>query len=145
MRLEFSIDIQRPLPDVFAVVSNLANDPLWQAAVVQTKQLTTGPVQAGTRFRHLLKVLGRQAALDIEFVSYRSLERYLLQCAWGPLVFGTEVYFESIPRATRVTTRVEGHPKGVARMVAVTLSNHRRVEIEADLRNLKHMMEAGAL
>ncbi len=34
---------------------------------------------------------------------------------------------------------------GLLKLAAVTLSNYRRHEIEADMRNLKHLMESRAL
>ena len=42
-------------------------------------------------------------------------------------------------------TLIAGQPKGLVKLAAITLSSHRRREVEADLRNLKRMMEAGLL
>ncbi len=145
MRLEFTIDIHRPPRDVFAVVGNLENDPKWQAAVVATTKRTAGPIGEGTCFRHVMKVMGRRSELDIEIVHYEPLQRYALHCIYGPLMFGTEVRFERIAQGTRLVTLVEGQPSGLIKVMAVTLSKFRRSEIEADLRNLKQLMESGTL
>src|SRR5438445_11333602 len=58
MRLEFAIDIHRPLRDVFAVVGNLENDPKWQAAVISASKITPGPIAEGARFRHVVNIMG---------------------------------------------------------------------------------------
>jgi uncharacterized membrane protein len=145
MRLEFTIDIHRPPRDVFALVGNLENDPKWQSAVVSATKTTAGPIGEGTRFRHVVRLMGRPANLDIEVVHHEPGAGYALHCLSGPLAFGTEVRFQRIVQGTRVVTLVEGQAKGLLRLAAVALSHHRQSEIEADLRNLKQLMEAGVL
>jgi uncharacterized membrane protein len=145
MRLEFTIEIDRPVAEVFAVVANLENDPKWQAAVTQATKVSAGPIGEGTRFRHLVRLMGRPTPIDLEYRHYEPQRRYLPACTTGPLVFSTEVRFKRIARGTRLVTLVAGNPRGLVKLVAVTLSNHRRHEIEADIRNLKRLMEAGLL
>jgi uncharacterized membrane protein len=145
MRLEFTVDIHRPVQEVFRVVGDLSNDPKWQSAVVEATKVTDGPVAEGARFRHVFRIMGRRTPLDVEFLHYAPMRRYVLSCSAGPLVFSTEVRFEPIARGTRVVTLIAGNPRGLLKVAAVTLSSHRRHEIEADLLNLKRMMEAGLL
>jgi uncharacterized membrane protein len=145
MRLEFSIDIERPPREVFAVVANLENDPRWQGAILEARKLSRGPIAAGTRFLHVARIMGTKTRFDIEFLEHAPFSRYVLNCVAGPFVFTTEVRFEAVAGGTRIVTLVQGSPSGVLRLAAVTLSNHRRGEIEADLRNLKRLMEAAAL
>jgi hypothetical protein len=47
---EESIVIERPVPEVFAFVSNTTNDPLWHTTVVEGHQTSEGPVGLGTTF-----------------------------------------------------------------------------------------------
>ena len=145
MRLEFTIEIHRPPRDVFALVGNLENDPKWQSAVVAAKKLTVGPIGEGTRFRHVMNLMGRQTDLDLEIVDHEPERRYTLQGAYGPLLFATEVRFEPIAQGTRLVTLVEAHAKGLLRFAAMALSKHRKSEIEADLVRLKQLMESGAV
>jgi uncharacterized membrane protein len=145
MRLEFTIDIHRPVSEVFELVGNLENDPKWQKAVTQVTRLSAGPVGAGSRYRHIVRLMGRPTPLDVEFIHHTPNRQYLLSCATGPFTFSTDVRFDRTARGTRLVTLVAGNPTGLAKLAAITLSNHRRHEIEADLHNLKHMMEAGLL
>lgn len=145
MRLEFTIDIERPVRDVFGIVGNLENDPKWQKAVAQATKVSAGPIAEGTRFRHLVQLMGRTSVVDMEFRQYTREQRYVLGCVTGPFEFSTEVNFEPIARGTRMVTLVAGQPKGLAKLAAITLSNHRRHEIESDLHNLKRMLEAELL
>jgi uncharacterized membrane protein len=145
VRLEFSIEIARSRDDVFAVVSNLENDPKWQAAVLQSERVTPGKTRPGTRFTQWVNLMGKRTRLDVEFQVFEPPERYLLQCVCGPLEFDTEVRFASMRRGTELEVLVSGKPTGVFRIAAVVLSKHRSAEIEADLGNLKGLLEAGSL
>jgi uncharacterized membrane protein len=131
------------LRDVFALVGNLENDPKWQSAVVAAKKLTAGPVGEGTRFRHVMNLMGRQTDVDLEIVDHEPERRYVLNGICGPLTFSTEVRFERIAQGTRLVTFIEVQNRGLLRFAMMALSNHRRSEIEADLRRLKQMMESG--
>jgi uncharacterized membrane protein len=145
VRLEFSIEIARPRDDVFAVVSNLENDPRWQSAVLQSERVTPGRTRAGTRFTQWVSLIGKRTRLDIEFLAFEPTERYVLACVCGPLEFDTEVRFAPTRRGTELEVLVSGRPSGVLRLAAVVLSRHRSAEIEADLGNLKGLLEAGRL
>jgi hypothetical protein len=145
MRLQFTIDIHRTLTDVFGVVGNLENDPRWQRAVTEAKKVSAGPIAEGTRFRHVVRLMGRPTVVDMAFLHFDRERRYVLDCVTGPLEFTTDVRFEPIARGTRMVTSVAGQPRGLVRLAAITLSNHRRHEIESDLHNLKRMMEARLL
>lgn len=51
MRLEEdSVDIARDVHDVFAFVSNVANDVLWHTTVVAGRLVSEGPIGLGSRF-----------------------------------------------------------------------------------------------
>jgi hypothetical protein len=60
MRYEVSTVISRPLPDVFRFVTNIENQPQWQAASVENHQLTPGPMAVGAQIQYIGKWLGRR-------------------------------------------------------------------------------------
>jgi uncharacterized membrane protein len=149
VRLEFSIEIERPADDIYELISNPENDVKWQDAVLEVRKLTPGPVRAGSRYQHMLRILGKRMAVDVEISERQPHSSYVLQCVSGPLTFETRVKLTEVRRragyATLLDTTVEGHPSGVVRVAAVALSRHRSREIDRDLRTLKRMMESGEL
>jgi uncharacterized membrane protein len=149
LRLEFSVEIERPADDIYELISNPENDVKWQDAVLEVRKLTPGPLRAGSRYQHTLRVLGKRMDVDVEISERRPHSSYVLQCVSGPLTFETRVKLTEVRRragyATLLDTTVEGHPTGVVRVAAVALSRHRSREIDRDLRALKRMMEAGEL
>ena len=145
MRLEFMIDIHRPVPEVFGVVGNLENDPKWQKAVTQATKVSAGPIAEGRAFAMSSGSWAGQRWPIWSFATTPRRGGSVLGCVSGPFEFTTEVSFEPIARGTRMVTLVAGQPKGLVKLAAITLSSHRRHEIEADLHNLKRMLEAGSL
>jgi hypothetical protein len=145
VRLEFSIEIERSAEDIYELVGNPENDVKWQGAVLEVKKLTSGPIRAGSRYRHTFRILGKRMDADVEISARQPHSSYVLQCVSGPLAFETRVQLRRAGRGTHVDTVIEGRPSGVVRIATVALSRHRRGEIERDLRTLKRMMESGEL
>ena len=145
VRLEFSIEIERPAEEVYTLVSDPENDVKWQSAVLAVRKVTPGPVRAGSQYRHTLSVLGKRMEVAVEISERNPHASYVLNCVSGPLAFETRVELRRAGRGTIVNTVVEGRPTGVVRIAAVALSHHRRGEIDRDMRTLKRMMEAGEL
>ena len=50
IRIEASAVVNRPIEEVFAFVSDMANATQWSAEVVEAKKTSEGPVGAGTTF-----------------------------------------------------------------------------------------------
>jgi hypothetical protein len=111
MRLDFTIDIARPVRDAFAIVGDAANDPQWPSAVQQGIKVSTGPIGNGTRFRQQLRLVVRSTVLDIEFRDYVEHRRYVLGCTTGLLEFTTAVSFEQIAFGTGLASPIAGRPR----------------------------------
>ena len=145
MRLAFSIEIERSVEDIYELVGNPENDVKWQDAVVEVHKLTPGPIQAGSRYRHTLRIFGKRMGIDVEVIERQLHSGYVLQCRSAPFDFETRVQLRHRGRATLLDTIIEGRPTGAARVAAVVLSRHRSGEIERDLHKLKRLMESGKL
>lgn len=145
VRLEFSIEIDRPSEDIFEVVANPENDIKWQSAVLAVRKLTPGAIRTGSRYQHTMNVLGRSMDAAVEISERQPDTRYVLQCVSGPFSFETRVKLVPAKRSTLMETVIEGRPTGLARVAAVVLSRHRSAEIDRDMHTLKRKMEAGEL
>ena len=145
MRLEFAIDIGRSAADVFDLVSDLQNDIRWQKSLIEVRKMTAGPVGIGTRFHQRIFALGTVLPIEVVVRQFRLHRDYVLDVSWRDLVFTTTVCVQTIAQGSRLTVLVEGKFTGLAKLAAVTLSHHRSNQIEADLANLKLLMDAGKL
>ncbi len=141
LKATFVIDIDRPAADVYRLLSNHENDVKWQAAVAEVTKLSVGPVRKGSRFRHSLQFLGARMEADVEIAETRASDFHAFSVVGGPFAFQTRIALQTSASGTVVQTDIEGHVSGAARLALITLSHHRRREIERDLKRLKRMME----
>jgi hypothetical protein len=98
-----SMDIARPLEEVFAFVANSANDALWGSNLVEVTKVSPGPLGVGSRFRYKVRFAGREFELVREITEYEPNRRHAVKTISGPLRFGGVRTFEAIPGGTRVT------------------------------------------
>jgi uncharacterized membrane protein len=56
--MQESIEIKRPIEDVFAFASNMENSPLY-GRTIKTTKVSSGPISAGTDFREVLTLKGQ--------------------------------------------------------------------------------------
>ena len=145
LKATFLIDIERPAADVYQLLSNHEHDVKWQSAVAEVTKLSAGPVRKGSRFRATLQFLGARMQADVEIAETRPSEFHSFSVVGGPFAFETRIALSASDTGTVVQTDVEGRVSGAARLALITLSHHRRREIERDLKRLKRMMEAGDL
>ena len=56
---DMTVDVDRPADEVFAVVSDLSNDPRWRREWERAERLTQGPIGIGSCHALYASVLGR--------------------------------------------------------------------------------------
>ena len=142
LRKSFTVDIARSPIDVYRVISNHEYDVKWQSVVAEVHKLSAGPVRAGSRFRHILALMGTRMEAELEVAETRAAELHVFSASAGPFAFDASVVLTPIAAGTRVQTDIDGRAKGVARLAAVSLSHLRRREIACDHERLKRLMES---
>jgi uncharacterized membrane protein len=72
MRVEESIEINRPLEEVFDYVSDVDNYPEWMAHALEVFKDTEGPPQQNDRFIVAIRSVGRRFETPYERTSYEA-------------------------------------------------------------------------
>jgi uncharacterized membrane protein len=75
MRVEESIEIDRPLKEVFDYVSDVGNYPEWMAHVLEVLKDTDSPPQQNDRFTVAIKSVGRRFETPYQRTSYEANRR----------------------------------------------------------------------
>lgn len=134
-----SIDIDRPVEEVFAYVTDTARLHEWQAGVVEVRR--DGPLQAGSR---LIEVRqgpgGRRVEQIVEVAAYDPPHVFDLRIVDGPVEVHGDHRFESRDGGTRVEVTAHGRLPGAKRLLRPLLP---RV-LARHYRRLKQNLEAGA-
>ncbi len=144
LKIESSIVINRPVDEVFAVLSNIENNPKWSSGFLEAKKTSQGPIGVGTTWRAVQKALGQRIETEAEVTEYEP-NRKCTQRGKSPFPVKVQMTFESVEGGTRVNLRLEGEPGGFFKLAQPLVANMAKRNIEGDLANLKDLMEAHAL
>src|SRR5262249_13346406 len=111
----------------------------------EVKMITQGPIGAGTRYRTVREALGRRLESETEITEFEPNQRYATKSISGPFPMESTVNFEHVEGGTRVTGTLSGEPGGFFKLAEPILVSTARRQFEADLANLKELMETHAV
>jgi uncharacterized membrane protein len=143
MRVEESIEINRPLKEVFDYISEVGNYPQWMAHALEVRKDTEGPPQHSDRFTLAIKSVGRRFETPYERTSYEANRRYTDRAVGGPIPNQRwECTFEEVPGGTRLTRAVDAEPAGLLKLLEPLQKRAAERQLRADLQTLKEVLEA---
>jgi uncharacterized membrane protein len=143
--LDISIVINRPVEEVFAFLSNPENTPKWSSGSGEVKITSAGPMGVGTTYRTVRTVLGRRIEAENEVTAYEPNRSYATKSKSGPIPMESQVTFEHVEGGARISAILVGDPGGLFKLAEPLLVSMIKRQFEADLANLKDLMEAHAL
>jgi uncharacterized protein YndB with AHSA1/START domain len=114
IRIDFSVDIDRPPAEVFAYLTDLDNLPQWQASAIEAHW--EGEKAAGARVKEVRKFLGRHMESELEVAEYEPDRRLVLKTLTGPVPLTAEHTFGPLNGGTRLVFHGEGEPGGFFRL-----------------------------
>jgi uncharacterized membrane protein len=146
IRVEESVEINRPVEEVFSYTSNPENFPQWAATVVEVRQEDApggGPLRQGEKFTLVQHALGRRFEAPFEVTDYEPNRRYAHRGTEDHPVPVTMIFtYEPLsPDGTRFTPRIEAEPGGFFGLVGPVLERAIRRQMRTNLETLKELME----
>ena len=144
-KFETSIVINRPLEEVFALLSNAENDLKWQSGTIEAKKTSDGPIGVGTTWRTVSRFLGRRIESESEITEYELNRKFAFKTKSGPIPFEGWMTCERVEGGTRINTKFEAEIGGFFKLAEPLVASMGKRQIEADFANLKDLMEAHAI
>ena len=144
-KIEISLVINRPVEEVFAFVSNAENLPRWRATTLEVTKTSPGPVGVGSAFKGRFSFLGRQFDGNFEITAHEPNRIYAGKILAGPFPLETRYTLEPIDSGTKLIFVAVGEPGGFFKLAEPLVVNLAKRQYEADLHNLKELMEAHAV
>ena len=143
MRVEESVDINRPLQAVFSYVSDVGNYPDWMAHVLEVRKDTPGSPQQSDRFVVAIKSVGRRFETPYERTSYEADRRYTDRAVGGPIPNQRwHSDFQEVPGGTRFTRAVDVESGGLLKLLEPLQKRAAERQLRKDLQTLKRVVEA---
>ena len=135
-----SVDIARPVGDVFHTLTQPDRQHVWQHGLVDLEHDGDGGV--GTKTLSTRKFLGRQVVIKGEVVEH--VPNQVIRVDGGSEHFGfsERASVEPAPAGSRVTLELAIDTRGAIRLARGTFERMLHRDIEASLQNLKDVLEA---
>ena len=141
---EASVHIDRPPDEVFAFVSEVANNPLWRKNVVRVEWFDDGPMRVGRRGRQTQRVIGREWTVEAEIVEWDPPRRVTWEAKQGPVTARSWVRVEPDGNGSLATGGADGGFKGPIGGLLTRLAQPRMLkQALVDLEVLRHLLESG--
>jgi uncharacterized membrane protein len=145
LKVETTVQIERPSDEVFAYISNFENNPKWQSGQLEARFTSEGPLRVGSTYDQVAKFLGRRVVNTFEVLEYEPNRKVKASSTSGsfPITFTRMV--ESIDGGTEVTAIIAGDVSGFFKLAEPLLARMVRRSVDADYRNLKRILESDDL
>jgi|GEM_PF-3579570 len=139
---ELSLEIARPLADVFAWWSDPLNIPAWQSGISKV-DWEGGPVGKGSRYTVHRKALGMTQEMRTTLVEFEQDALVVEKARGGPATNTVTTMFSApSPTTTRIETRVEVDLGGVLGRFGDKLAGGKvKSQAQGDQKRLKQALE----
>jgi uncharacterized membrane protein len=142
LKVESSVIINKPVSQVFTYVLNHENDLKWQGGV-ESMDLDEGSDNVvGSRYTEVRKFLGREMKTTIEVTDITPNAKWAAKVIKGPVPYKVTMSFATVPEGTKVSTLVEGEPKGFFKLAENMVSSSLEKNLGEDLNRLKSVLES---
>jgi uncharacterized protein YndB with AHSA1/START domain len=144
IRVEESVEINRPVEEVFSYATTPENFPEWVGNVIEVRDTPVGGLlKEGETFTVEQKLLGRRFESPFEVIAYEPNRRYAHRSTGGPVPVTMNFTYEPVSsEGTRITQRNEAEPGGFFGLVGPVLQRALRRQLRTNLENLKDRLEA---
>ena len=143
-RIEASVVINRPVAEVFEFATNPENDSVWQSGVLESAQVSEGPLGVGATTREVRKFLGRRMESIAEVIEYERNAKIGSKSTSGPVQYTAWYTFEPAPGGTRLTIVGEADTGGFFKLAEGLVMRAFQREMQSGLATLKDVLEGQA-
>ena len=141
VRIASSIDIHRPIAEVFDFISSSANDFTWQYGTLASGRLSKGAPARGASFRSVGHLMGRRMVSTFEITEYERNRQYSFRSLTGPLVLHTRYTVKATPGSTRIRIVTQAVPGKGSASVGRGMEKYMQKELKDNLTRLKTILE----
>jgi uncharacterized protein YndB with AHSA1/START domain len=140
---EIVVDIDRPVEEVFAYMTDLARMPEWNSMIDEVVPSET-PMRAGSTARVKMRLIGRHIEATYELVELEPNRRFVGRTG-APLAVTDTWAFEALDKGrSRLTYGSVGETKGFFKLADPIVARIAKKQLTAQLETLKELLEARA-
>ena len=140
-RIEESVEIKRPVEQVFAYTTDAKNWQKWNSIIVEAEQTSPGPVGVGTTFRGTSRLMGRSMPWTAKATEFEANRKYGKNIDSGAVTFAQHNTYQPVEGGTRFTILYDMKVVGLMKVMSPVLAGAMRKELKKSLGNLKGVLE----
>lgn len=141
IRIEHSLEIERPRAEVFDFMSDHDHLPAWTVGVKRAKQTTPGPIGVGTTYAVVGRTLGRRVESTYELIEFEPSTRFAGRMESRLFSIDETYQFEGDGDQTTVRLTADATPRRFMRLLAPLLGVAVDRQIKTDHQRLKTILE----
>ena len=140
IKVEKSVLIHKPVEEVFNYLVTEGNGTKWQVGVVDViDEFPRNKV--GSRYTEVRKFMGQEMRSTVELTEFVLNARYSGKVIKGPVPYEFIITLESVDGGTRMTTCVDGEPKGFFKLAESMVASQLEKSMAEDQQKLKEILE----
>lgn len=141
IQLNDTITISRSPGDVFAFLADLNNIPKWQAEVVTSQVITTGPTKVGTRFTEEVKMGPMRATANCEVTEFSPDRTMVFKAVSPSITYEGRILVEPWEKGAKLTLAGIVQPKGLWKLMQPMMKGEFKSGIKKELAAIKETLE----
>ncbi|HET9646794.1 MAG TPA: nitroreductase/quinone reductase family protein [Microlunatus sp.] len=142
-RIRGSLDIARPVAEVFDTVADQRNEPRYNPRMTASTKLTDGPIGVGTRFEATVLSRGKPLPISIEYTDFERPHRIASRSVMAGAVAAGRIRCDPIASGTRFSWDWTVTLTGAARLAGPVVGLVGRRQERDIWTGLKHLLEGG--
>jgi uncharacterized protein YndB with AHSA1/START domain len=139
IRFEIEQEIQRPVSEVFAYITDVANLPQWQSGAIEAT--ADGPVALGTQVTERRTFFGRRLETTLDVTEFEPDRLFTLSARSGPIPFQVRHRLQATADGTSLRLEGESEPDGILRLAGRAAARAVEHELKQSVAALKQILE----
>ncbi len=143
-RFEHSVVIERPIEEVWAYVTEAANNPVWQGPMLEVRSGSGTTMEVGTQIEEIVQFLGKRFHITLEITEHEPMSRSAVRTSSGPVRLDGTYRFDRVDGGTRFSTQGDVEAHGFFKLAEPVFARMARREWVSSCETLKDVLEAGS-
>jgi uncharacterized membrane protein len=141
-RIEDSIVIKRSVDKVFAYTTDAKNWPKWQSFIPEAEQTSQGPLNVGTTFKGISRVMGRSMKWTAVATEYELNKKWAKNITSGDVAIAEHLAYNPVEGGTTFTIVYNMKAGGFIKLLLPIMVRSMNKETQKSLVNLKIILES---
>lgn len=142
IKVNVSININKPYQEIFAYIANFENNPKWQGGMLEATFTSDGPLQIGSTYEQVATFLGKKIYTTFEVIQFEKDHLIKINSVESSFPITVTRFVEPAAEGTKVSAIVEGDASKFFKIAQPLLKAMVKRSVTSDYKRLKKLMES---